>query len=103
LRIRINNEADIQYATIWVTACIHLHAFAIDHEDGRYITKDKFYRDGRKLLRKERRAQREWAEEREREAVRIEEDAEQQGEIELLEGKLKRENLKKELFAHLDI
>jgi hypothetical protein len=102
LRVRINNEPSLQFASLWITACIHLHAFAMDHEDARFITKNRFYRLGQKIIRKERRELREWNEARERDAMQIEEDMEERGEIELLEGKLKREKLKKELFAYLD-
>lgn len=79
----------MQFASLWITACIHLHTFAIDHEDAKFITRDRFYRLGQKIIRKEGQEWREWIEEREREAEQIEHDIDVQGEIELLEGKLK--------------
>ncbi|KAJ7698835.1 hypothetical protein B0H14DRAFT_2219712, partial [Mycena olivaceomarginata] len=33
LRIAINNNKGIQYASLWIMACINLHAFAIRHEN----------------------------------------------------------------------
>lgn len=74
----------------------------MDHEDAQFITRDKFYKLGKKIMRREQRELREWHEVRERDAVQEEQDMEEQGEIELLEGKLKREGLKKGLFAYLD-
>ena len=103
LRIRINNEQSLQFASLWITACIHLHTFATDHEGAQFVTKDKFYKLGRKIMRRERREQREWNEVREREAAEIEANMEERGEIELLEGKFKREQLKKALFEYLDV
>jgi DDE superfamily endonuclease len=102
LRIRINDEKGLQYAALWVTACIHLHAFAIDHEDMQFVNRDLFYRKGRKIARKERREYAEWRAEQELAALEDEMNAEERGEIELLEGKIKREELKKELLAYLD-
>lgn len=102
LRVRINNERGLQFASLWITACIHLHAFAMDHEDAHFITKDKFFKLGQRIMRQERRELREWNEAREREAAQLEEDMDEQGEIELLEGRLKRERLKEALFTHLD-
>ena len=54
-------------------------------------------------MRRERQKQREWDEAREQVAEQIEADMEERGEVELLEGKLKRmKKLKKELFAHYE-
>ena len=102
LRIRINDEKGLQYAALWVTACIHLHAFAIDHKDMQFVNRDLFYRRGQKIARKERREYAEWRAEQELAALEDEMNAEERGEIELLEGKIKREELKKELLAYLD-
>jgi hypothetical protein len=102
LRVRINNESSLQFASLWITACIHLHAFAMDHEDAQFITRDQFYKLGQKIMKRERRELREWNEAREEEVLQSEREREEQGEIELLEGKLKREKLKKALFTYLD-
>ena len=58
LCVRINNENDIRYAALWAIACINLHAFAMDHEDDIYLTRDTFYNRGLKLMRKEKQKQR---------------------------------------------
>ena len=102
LHIRINDEKGLQYAALWVTACIHLHAFALDHEDMQFVNRDTFYKKGRKIAKKERREYTEWRAEQELAALEGEINAGGRGEIELLEGKLKREELKKELLAYLD-
>jgi hypothetical protein len=102
LRVKMNNEKGLQLASLWITACIHLHTFAMDHEDKQFITRDKFYKVGRKIMRKEKRELAEWNAAREEEAMQVE-NMDEEGEIELLEGKLKRERLKKELFAYLDL
>ena len=95
----------MHFASLWITACIHLDAFGngLDHEDAQFITRDKFFKTGKRIIRRERQKLKEWNEAREQVAEQIEADMEERGEIELLEGKLKREKLKKELFAHLNI
>ncbi|KIJ48820.1 hypothetical protein M422DRAFT_247179 [Sphaerobolus stellatus SS14] len=45
---------DIQLATIWITSCISLHSFAMDHETGIDIEADVFYKEGLELIEKER-------------------------------------------------
>jgi hypothetical protein len=99
LRIRINDEKGLQYAALWVTACIHLHAFALDHEDMRFVNRDMFYKKGRKIAKKERREYAEWR--AEQELAEVTQNTEARGEIELLEGKIKREGLKRTLLAYL--
>jgi len=101
LHICVNNK-ERQFASLWITACIHLHAFAMDHEDAWFVTKDKFYKVGRKIMRKEKRELREWNAAREEEALQSEQEREEGADIELLEGKLKCELLKKALFMYLD-
>ena len=98
----INNENDIQFAALWITACINLHAFAMDHEDNTYMTRDVFYKKGLKIARKEHRAKAA----RERRQLQEGNEADNKGhdddDVGLLEGKLKREQLKKDLFIYLD-
>jgi len=49
----------MQYAALWVTACIMVHSFAMDHEDGSNFAMDDFYIKGlgsckqRNLLRRQ--------------------------------------------------
>ncbi|KAF8239431.1 hypothetical protein L208DRAFT_1067682, partial [Tricholoma matsutake] len=60
LHVQINNEENLQFTSLWITACIHLHAFAMDHEDAQFVTKDWFYKAGHKIMRKEKKDLREW-------------------------------------------
>lgn len=102
LRCAIDNAEGLQYATLWATTCIHLHAFAMDHKDGIYISKDRFFRKGKRLMRKERQMRKEWLAHREEVGQEAEQEEDDDDDIGLLEGKIKREGLKKELFAYLD-
>jgi hypothetical protein len=100
LCIRINNKKGLKYATLWITACIHLHAFAMDHKDALFTTCDQFYRDGLKIMHQERQAAREW--DREHESmmdVNFDGDDEDN---EIVQGKLKHEHLKAVLFMHIN-
>ena len=87
LHIHINNKKGLQYAVLWVTACIHLHAFTLDHEDMQFVNRDTFYKEGPKIAKKERWEYTEWRAEQELAALEDEMNAEERGEIELLEGK----------------
>lgn len=103
LRVQIANENDIQYAALWITTCIHLHAYAMIHEqqEGRKFSKDRFLREGRKYMRRQREMEREWRESEEGRVAQLEMERDQASEIALLEGKLKREELKEELLKYL--
>jgi hypothetical protein len=74
LHIHINDEKGLQYAALWVTTCIHFHAFALDHEDMQFVNRDAFYKKGQKIVKKERQEYAEWRAEQE---------------LALLEGKIK--------------
>ncbi|KAF8230066.1 hypothetical protein L208DRAFT_1283603, partial [Tricholoma matsutake] len=50
----INDEKGLQYAALWVTACIHLHAFALNHKDMQFVNRDTFYKKGQRIAKKER-------------------------------------------------
>jgi DDE superfamily endonuclease len=102
LRLRIDNEKDLRYATLWITTCIHLHAFAMDHEDGKLISTDAFFLEGQRIIAKDRADNRNILAAREEAAAQEEEELDDENDIELLEGKLKREMLKKELFLYLN-
>jgi len=54
LCIHIYDKKGLQYAALWVTTCIHLHAFALDHEDMQFVNRDTFYKKGWKTAKKER-------------------------------------------------
>jgi Arc/MetJ-type ribon-helix-helix transcriptional regulator len=76
--------------------------FAMDHEDGTFVSSDRFLRQGLKIMRQERAMREEWEAERAAHAEILEIEREVSQDISLLEGKLKREELKKELFTYLD-
>ena len=98
LRVRINQSNHLQYASLWITTCVLLHAFAMEHEGGIDFSTDQFYRKGQELMRRER-------VERERGVIERDVYSAEEGEaahdIELIEGRLKWEELKKALFSHL--
>jgi hypothetical protein len=100
LCIRVNDEKGLKYATLWITACIHLHTFAMDHEDALFTTCDQFYHDGLMIMRQEQHAAREWEREHE-DAIDVNCDGDDE-DIEIEEGKIKCEQLKAALFAHLN-
>lgn len=100
LRARVNDNKGLQYATLWITACIHLHAFAMDHEDSLFTTRDQFYHNGRRIMCQERHAAREWQREHENQDMDVDYDGNDEDD-EVRQGKLKREHLKAVLFAHL--
>lgn len=101
LRVNINNEDHIKYAVLWIISCIHLHAFATGHETGINTSTDTFYQNGIKIMEKEAQRYADWYAEREANAGQIEAEREESRDIELLEGKIKREELKKSLFEFL--
>lgn len=73
----------------------------MEHEVGIDLSKDQFYQKGQELMRRER-AERECRlDEGERHAAANEDEQEAASDIELIEGKLKREELKNVLFSHL--
>jgi hypothetical protein len=53
-----------------VTACIHLHTFALDHEDMQFVNRDTFYKKGWKIAKKERREYTEWRAEQRTSSIR---------------------------------
>jgi hypothetical protein len=76
--------------------------FAMDHEDGVFVSGDTFLKQGLKIIREEAQMQREWEAERAEHAAIMEAEREESHDISLLEGKLKREELKEELFTYLN-
>lgn len=103
LRVSIKGEKGIQYATLWVIACIHLHAFAMRHERGEDMSKDKFYQRGRKYQKKQRRLERRWRRNRHENMANIEGALDDDDDVELLQGKIKRETLKERLFEYMNV
>jgi Arc/MetJ-type ribon-helix-helix transcriptional regulator len=76
--------------------------FAMDHEDGIFVSRDRFLRRGLKIMRQEKAAQEEWEAEWAAHAEILESEREVSQDIGLLEGKVKREELKEELFTYLN-
>ena len=102
LRVSIKGQRGVQYATLWIIACINLHAFAMRHEAGDDMRKDKFYRDGKKYQQKQERLERMWKRDRRRRTEEEEAELDEDDDVELLRGKIKREELKEELLRYLD-
>lgn len=67
-----------------------------------YVTQDAFYKKGLKIARKERRNKAARERRRLEEDYEADDEGEEDDDVELLEGKLKREQLKKDLFIYLD-
>ena len=72
--------------------------FAMDHEDGTFVSRDRFLKQGLNIIRQEKAMQEEWETEWAAHAEILEIEREVSQDISLLEGKLKREELKEELF-----
>ena len=82
-------------------ACIHLHNFAMMHEHQENIEADIFFAEGQRLLEKEQQEQGEWEQQRNEALVEEEASYDNDETIGLLEGKIKREQLKEVLFEYL--
>ncbi|KAF8581901.1 hypothetical protein K439DRAFT_1352693, partial [Ramaria rubella] len=88
LRLHIDRPTHIRFATIWVSACIVLHNFAMLHEaeesDGGDIELNEFFRKGLGLLDEERRN---WeAQDASHENGVVERDADRGHDIDLIRG-----------------
>jgi hypothetical protein len=71
------------------------------HEDGNFISADTFITDGRSYRKRLGHIEREWRKRQEEVAEELEARRNHEDEIGLLEGKLKREKLREELFSYL--
>lgn len=76
--------------------------FAMRHERIGRIESDKFYSAGRKYQKKQRRLEKTWRHERRAQAADLDVQLDGNNDIELLRGKIKREELKEWLFEYLD-
>ena len=74
----------------------------MNHEDGIFVLKDRFFQQELRIIRQEREMQEEWEAERTAHVEILEAEREVSQDIGLLEGKIKREELKKELFTYLN-
>lgn len=97
----MDKPTHLQYATLWITTCILLHAFAMEHEGDVDMSNDKFFQKGKELMDRERQERAARLVTREEQAAVDKALRDTDRDIELLEGKLKREGLKEKLFAFL--
>jgi protocatechuate 3,4-dioxygenase beta subunit len=101
LRVRLDHEDHIQYACIWIIACVHLHSFIIAHQKDINIATDEFFQNGLRIIEEDRRRDDELRTVRETLAMEVERAQQVARDIDLMSGKVKREELKLELFRHL--
>lgn len=100
LRLRIDNVDHIKF-TYWIIACMAIHNFAMQHEHITDFTLDSFFQEGLaivaqdQLLQGDQAAAEASADAQER--VRVDE-----RDMELLRARIKREEIKRELFEYLD-
>jgi hypothetical protein len=102
LRLRIDDPDAHKFATLWIASCIHLHNFAIGHEEKENPEADVFYIEGHRYLARQREEEDRWREERRVQLQEEEADYDLVENVELLEGKIKREELKKALLNYLE-
>ena len=102
LQLRIDDPDAHKFATLWIASCIHLHNFAIGHEKKENPEADVFYIEGRWYLEREREEEDRWREEQRVQLQEEEADYDVVENVELLEGKIKWEELKKALFNYLE-
>jgi hypothetical protein len=72
------------------------------HERGEDLSKDKFYKRGQKYQKKQRHLERRWQRVQQENMANIEGALDADDDIELLQGKIKREALKEELFEYMN-
>ena len=101
LWVRLDSEEHIQYACIWIIACVHLHSFTLAHQKDINISADDFFQNGQKIIDEDRRRYTELRRVRETLAMEVERAQQAARDIELMRGKVRREELKLELFRHL--
>ncbi|KAF9235105.1 hypothetical protein BU15DRAFT_51774, partial [Melanogaster broomeanus] len=89
LHVCLDQEDHIQYACIWIIACIHLHSFILRHQQGINISMDSFFRKGQQIMEEERLRDTELQEIREQLAMEEENSRQEGRDIGLMEGKIK--------------
>jgi hypothetical protein len=102
LRIRIDKPRDIQYASLWIASCIHIHNFAMDHEVGvafDEVEQDQFYLDGLAALEEERAENIRQRKENERDMTEADKSRLRDQELEV--ARQQREVMKDVLFTEL--
>ncbi|KAF8576065.1 hypothetical protein K439DRAFT_1649384 [Ramaria rubella] len=101
LRLHIDKPAHIQLACLWLTACITLHCFTMQHEDGHDLSTDDFYREGLVLVQDEGMQWITRLVDAKAHVTLTDRQREAEHDVELLQGWLKRETLKKDLLSYL--
>lgn len=104
LCIYINTEKNMQFAALWLTACIIAHSFAMDHEDGSRVVNNDFYLQGLSIMQAEKAAK--LAEEEAWDAARVagldvdvEMVRDQEDRLKLIRGQAKTWGIKKGLIV----
>lgn len=75
----------------------------MQHERGDGLTADKFYKRGRRYQKQQQSLERRWRRARRRNASGIEEALDEDDDVGLLRGKIKREELKEVLFEYMSV
>ncbi|KIK75198.1 hypothetical protein PAXRUDRAFT_173491 [Paxillus rubicundulus Ve08.2h10] len=101
LCVRLDSEDHIQYATLCIITCIHLHSFALGHQTGINISSDHFFQKGLQIMAEEQERNAEWVAIREQQANEEERARDEARNVELLRGRIKREEMKLSLFRYL--
>lgn len=73
----------------------------MNHEDNDFYSRDQFFRKGLKYVQKQRKREANWRRERREHNAEEEAEREDAREVELLKGKIKREELKEQLFEYI--
>jgi len=102
LQLQIDDPDAHKFATLWIASCIHLHNFAIGHEGKENPEAVTFYIEGHRHLEKERHEENRWHEEQRVQLQEEEAEYDVVESVKLLEGKIRREELKKALFNYLE-
>ena len=103
LRLRIDNRNAKSITSIWIMTCIHLHNFAIAHERGMNHEADDFFVEGQRLIQKEQEERNAWniRQANTTSQEKLGNDDGSNEAVGLLEGKIKREELKAALFEYI--
>jgi hypothetical protein len=72
------------------------------HERGEDLSKNKFFRRGIRYQKEQRHLERRWRRERRENMARVEDAQNDDDDVELLQGKIKREELKEKLFEYMN-
>lgn len=102
LRIGIHEQSHVAYTSLWITACIVLHNFAMQHERGIDVASDEFLTHGIEIVRREKEGNARRREAEMEHAAHDEEVRVQSRDVELLRARIKRETIKAELMEYLD-